>query len=164
VVDFQSEEQLRDEETPTSGTDENPAYAGTGYATASHLSSGYPTVSEEQSYSGTYYPPAQSSSSHWPQQDQSWNTSYAPPASSTYDSSYYASTPEPVAGQTYDATYYPNTYAGYTPQGGWLSTNGDPRAFVGTGTTYDALNDLPSDPSRRNAELYHFCEPTEQDN
>lgn len=157
MVDFQSEEGRTDEETLSGHTNENPSYE-VGHQSASS----YPATSEQYS-SHSYYTPAQTSTNYWPQQDQSWNNQYAATTSSTYDASYYGSAGAPVAGPTYDTNYYSNTYTDYTSQGGYYSATGDPRAFVGTGTTYDNLNDLPVDPSRRNAELYHFCEP-ETDN
>jgi hypothetical protein len=59
-------------------------------------------------------------------------------------------------GHSYDNEYYTTTDP---QQGQWLSSNGDPGAFIGSGTAYDALSDLPIEQSRRNAELFYFCEP-----
>lgn len=150
VVDLQGEESRVDEDHQTSHTTDNPSY-GTVQA-ATNVS---PALSA-QHHSHSYYGPGQTSPSYWPQQDQAWSSNYATPTSGTYDASYYGSAGAPVAGTAFDPNYY-NAYSGYLPQ--WLATTGDPRAFVGTGTTFDALSDLPMNTSRRNAELYHFCEP-----
>lgn len=151
VVDLQSEDGRTDEETPRGHTNENSSY-GAGH----HSMSNYPATSEQYS-SHSYYAPAQTSTSYWPEQgQQNWNSQYVTTTSSAYDASYYGSAGVPAAGTTYDTNYYSNTYTGYTTQDDYFSAVGDPRAFVGSGTTYDALNDLPADSSRRNAELYHF--------
>lgn len=155
VVDLQGEESRREDDHFSGRTVDHPSY-GQGHVAESD----YPAATSNQYASNSYYPPGQASTGYWPQQDQSWNANYATTTAGTYDGSYYGSAGTSTAGANYDSGYY-STYSGYTPQ--WLAMTGDPRAFVGTGTTYDNLNDLPIEPSRRNAELYHFCEP-ETDN
>jgi hypothetical protein len=155
VVDLEGEETHVESVVTTSGggSVSNRSY-GTTYST-----SDYPTTTGQYA-SPSYYASTHTSTNYWPQQDHTGYGQYAATTTGTYDASYYGSAGAQVSGATYDASYYaPTTYAGYTPQGGYFAPTGDPRAFVGTGTTYDTLNDLPIDPSRRNAELYHFCEP-----
>lgn len=156
VVDLQGEEGRTEEETTAGHTANNPSY-GTGQA-----ASDYPATSEQYS-AQSYYAPTQASTNDWPQQDQQWNNQYSASTTATYDATYYGSAGVPVATTNYHQNYYSGTYTGYSSQDGWLAPTGDPRAFVGSGTTYDNLNDLPIDPSRRNAELNYFCEP-ETDN
>lgn len=131
---------------------------GSAYPSSSR--GGYTGASPSEIYdssSSSYYTPAQTSSSYY-SQDSAWSSQYANSSNAGYDSSYYSTAGTPVTGQAYDASYYAgNSYAGYSQQGTWRAV-GDTRAFVGSGTTYDALNDLPIDSSRRNAELLHYCE------
>jgi hypothetical protein len=154
VVDLEGEEGRADEQNPSARTTSNSSYRQ-GQAAASDYS-----ANQAQYSSNEYYAPGQASSGYWPQQDQTWNTQDASSPSGTYDASYSDTAGASSVGSAYDASYY-NTYAGYSPQ--WLAATGDPGAFVGTGTAYDTLNGLPTDHSRRNADLYHFCEP-EPDN
>lgn len=134
---------------------DNPGYSGA-YSSAS--SGGYTATVYEQYQSrssSNYYPTSQPGTSYYPQQSQSYSTHYAS-SSAGYDSSYYALTSATTAGgELYDAGA-DGYYAG-NGQPAWTA-NADPRAFVGTGTTYEGMTDLAGDSSRRNAELYHYCE------
>jgi hypothetical protein len=157
-VDLEGEETSLESDATSGGALVTNRSYGTTYAT-----SDYPTTTGQYN-SSSYYAPTSASTDYWPQQNQTGYGQYAATTTSTYDATYYGSALTPVSRATYDASYYaPTTYAGYTPQGGYFAPAGDPRAFVGSGNSYDTLNDLPIDPSRRNAELYHFCEP-ETDN
>lgn len=159
VVDFQSEGSRTDEESSTDRTQHarNPTYD-----TGHRFNNNYPATTEEYQ-PPSYYTPEQILPNDWNRQDQSWNGQYVATTSSMYNASYYAPAMVPVTGITYDASYYSSDYTGLMPQGDHFSVTGDPRAYVGTGTTYGASNDVPANPSRRNAEDYHFCEP-ETDN
>jgi hypothetical protein len=158
VVDLDGEDIPTESEiTPGQGTVSNRSYS-TAYST-----SDYPTTSAHYA-SHSQYAPTHTTTNYHPHQDQTWGGQYTTTTSGTYDASYYGSTGAQTSGATYDATYYvPTTHTGYTTQGAYFAASGDPRAFIGAGTTYDALNDPAIDPSRRNAELYNFCEP-ETDN
>ena len=110
------------------------------------------------SSSHPYYAPVYSTSYSTPTTNQYSSSNIY--ASSSSDTTYYSAVASPaVTGQAYDGSYYAPAYSGYSSQGDWLSSTGDPRAFVGSGTSYDALPDMSLDPSRRNADLYQFCEP-----
>lgn len=127
---------------------------GTSYGSGSYASGGYTGASEEQydDSAQAYYSPVQTTTAYYPQQDQSWSgsTQYAGATAGAYDSAYYGSGTA-VSGQTYGvAAGYSASYTGYNQA--W-SPDADPRAFAGTENGYDALNNLPVEYSRRNAEL-----------
>jgi hypothetical protein len=143
---------IQDEQQPDEDTGRHPSFSSGSYATTG---GGYTTQSDDQ-YSSSYYTSVQTASSYYPQQTQSWSSQYVTSTSGGYESAYYGSSSVPTSSQSYDAGYYGGAYPAYSQQA-WTS-NADPRAFVGTGTAYDALNDLPVEPSRRNAELINFCE------
>ena len=126
---------------------------------------------EEQitSTSHPFYAPLNSTTNYWQQQDDPWSSQNLNSSTSSrpVDSGYYQSQDQYGYGSYTNYTTVEQSYGGYyssaeAPAGDWLTTTGDPGAFVGTGTVYDALNDLPIDASRRNAELFHFCEQDQE--
>lgn len=169
VVDLQEVTRSRDEEQPSGShpTTYQPSTAG--YASQAG-GTAYATQEEVlPSTSHPFFAPVASTTNFLQQQDHTWSsqnlTSSA--SSSCVNGGYYPSH-EDYGYETYpNYTTVAQSYGGYystaeTPAGGWLSTSADPSAFVGAGTVYDDLNDIPIDASRRNAELFHFCEQDQE--
>ena len=163
-MDFQSEyepDEGRTDEVLTGHTHNPTNYANEHDSGPRNTDGNFPLSSSEQhpSHSSSYYAQAQNPTNDWPLHDQGWNNQYAvtTSTSSSYDVSHYSSTGISV-GTTYDANCYENTYPDYTAQGGYYATTGDSRAFVGTNTTYDAVNDIPGEASGRN-EIYDVYTP-----
>ena len=136
---------------------QTPAYQ----ATTQSGSDDIPTTSDYQVYNSShpFYSPLATTTSYR-QRDGYEDSQHVVPSSSA--SGYYSGSTNYQTGYTYTSSqsYDTDYYTGTDPQEGqWLSSNGDPGAFVGSGTAYDTLNDLPIDQSRRNADLFYFCEP-----
>lgn len=169
VVDLQEGTSSRDEQQPSGS---HPTTYQPSTATYATQAGGTAYASQEDpqpSTSHPFYAPLDSTSDYWQQQDDPWSSQNLTSSASTssvgggyyqsHDDYGYESYPSyTTAAQSYGG-YYSSAVA---PAGGWISTSGDPSAFVGTGTAYDALNDLPIDASRRNAELFHFCEQDQE--
>jgi hypothetical protein len=169
VVDLQEGTSSRDEELPS---DIHPTtYQPSSASYASQAGGTAYTVQDDQlpSTSHPFYAPLGSTTNYWPQQDDPWSSQNltTSTSSSAIGGGYYQSSEEYGYGSYTSYTTAEQSYGGYyssaeAPPGGWLSSSGDPTAFVGTGTVYDTLSDLPLDASRRNAELFHFCEQDQE--
>ena len=168
VIDLQEGTNSRDEEQPSS----RPTTYQVSSASYASQADGTAFPSQENQLPSTshpFYAPLESTTDYWQQQDDPWSTQNltSSTSSSSVTGGYYQSHDDYEYGSYPSYTTAAQSYGGYyssagAPAGGWLASTGDPGAFVGTGTVYDALNDLPIDASRRNAELFHFCEQDQE--
>jgi hypothetical protein len=169
VVDLQEGTSSRDEQPPRSSHRAMYQPSTTSYAT--HTGGTANAGQEEQlpSTSHPFYAALDSTTDYWQQEEDPWSSQNLTSSTSSVSvgGGYYQSNDD------YGFESYPiyttaaQSYGGHystaeTPAGGWLSNSGDPSAFLGTETVYDALEDLQSDASRRNAEFFHFCEQDQE--
>jgi hypothetical protein len=123
-----------------------------------------PTSPEDQAIVTTQ--PADTATAYW-QQDDPWgsqtptaSTSIGPVSTECYQpQAEYASVS--YSNHSTVATQHGGYYSPAAPAVDWLSTAGDPGAFIGTGHEYDPTIDSPVDVARRHTDPSYFHDQAE---
>jgi hypothetical protein len=169
IIDLQDGNSSRNERQPVSGCAATNQLLTTSYASQASVTAYAIEGDPLPDAFHPFYAPLHSRTDCWQQQDDLWTSQTGTTAGLTsfVGGGYYQSNSDYGYGLHPNYSTAAQTYGGYyssveTPTDGWLSISGNPSSFVGTGTVCDALNDLPIAATRRNAELFHFCEQDQE--